>query len=560
VPLFRTVRSRITAATTLIVAIALLGVGIAVLVFTRGALVADVRGALTDNLVEAREDLNRGVATELGLLSLGASVDPFEVTTRIVNQACSPILAGSYGSEPRSFSDFLNLRGIDAPTFIAYDDCVRQTDPYYESSSHCEQVAIDSLGDPEVTFSEFQVLAESEDFAVAYDECLAGQLLVDERIEAAAQVCDRVIVTAFDGVDVLQRSAVEQRIQDTLFAYAACMRGNGVPDYPDLNFTGTDGSGPAVLGGVDAPTVVLPALESVRGTVDTFGAVIVVAVPVLILLLALLTWVVVGRVLRPVERIRSRVAGIGAEELDRRVPTPGTDDEVGRLAATMNRMLDRLERSVERQRQFVSDASHELRSPIASIRTQLEVAQAHPDRADWDEVASGVLEESGRMERLVDDLLTLARADEGVLQRVGEVDVAELMLSEIERIDDLEVDGSAVGRAVVQGDALALRRVFRNLLDNARRHARYRISLSLAEEGREVIAVVEDDGAGVAEEDRERIFERFTRLSEGRARDAGGAGLGLAVVREVLAAHRGTVAVEQGPLGGARFVVRLPAG
>ncbi|MBW2257926.1 MAG: HAMP domain-containing protein, partial [Deltaproteobacteria bacterium] len=478
-PIFRTVRSRVTAATTLIVAVAMLGAGIGVLVLTRRALVSDVRGALTDNLAEAREDLNRGVVTELGLLSLGASVDTFAVTTRLVNQACSPILAGAYGAEPRAFADFLDLRGIDAPTFIAYDDCVSRTDPYFESSAHCEQVAIDALGNPEVTFAEFQVMAGSEEFAVAYDECLSGRLLVDERIDAAAQVCDRVIVTAFDTIDVLDRGAVEQRIEDTLFAYAACMRGNGVPDYPDLTFTGAEGGGPALLSGVAGPTVLLPSLESVRGTVDTFGRIVAVAVPTLIVLLALLTWVVVGRVLRPVEQIRSRVAGIGAEELDRRVPDPGTDDEVGRLAATMNRMLDRLQRSAERQRQFVSDASHELRSPIASIRTQLEVAQAHPDRADWDDVATGVLEESGRMERLVDDLLTLARAEEGVLQRVGDVDLGELMLSEVERVEDLAVDTTGVGLAVVQGDALALRRVISNLLDNARRHARSAIALGL---------------------------------------------------------------------------------
>ena len=236
--------------------------------------------------------------------------------------------------------------------------------------------------------------------------------------------------------------------------------------------------------------------------------------PLLVAVVAVVTWLVVGRALRPVEAIRSRVAQIGAGDLHQRVPDPGTGDEVGRLAATMNRMLDRLQRSSERQRRFVSDASHELRSPLASLRTQLEVSLAHPEGADWPGVASGVLEEGVRMERLVDDLLALARADEGVvLAHTEELDLGEIVAEEAGRVEGLEVEAD-VAEARLRGDPQALRRVVRNLLDNARRHASSRIVLRVSLEGDEVVAVVEDDGAGIPEAEREQVFERFARLEE----------------------------------------------
>jgi signal transduction histidine kinase len=378
-------------------------------------------------------------------------------------------------------------------------------------------------------------------------------------VAAAVSLCDRVISTAFDGVDVLDRRAVEARLQDVLFTYAACMRSNGVPNYPDLTLAGLgEGGGLSVLTGVVGRSVVLPSLETVKADVERFGRTIAIGVPLLVAVVAAVTWLVVGRALHPVEAIRTRVAQIGAGDLHQRVPDPGTGDEVGRLAATMNRMLDRLQRSSDRQRRFISDASHELRSPLASARTQLEVALAHPEGADWPGVASGVLEEGVRMERLVDDLLALARADEGaVLAHTEELDLGEIVAEEAGRVEGLEVEAD-VGEARLRGDPLALRRVVRNLLDNARRHASSRIVLRVALEGDEVVAVVEDDGAGIPEAEREQVFERFARLGEARDRDAGGTGLGLAVVREIVEAHGGTVVAEQGDEGGARLVVRLP--
>ncbi len=559
-PLFRSVRSRITVITTLLVGAALVAGGVGLLLITRRALISDVRVTLTRNLIDARRELDRGVATELALLSLGVAVDPFAVTSQMIDRTCAPLLADAYGSEERRFSDFYYLSGIDDAAVLAYETCTQRTNPLFSSTERCERVAISSVGNPLVSFAGYAEMASSEQFRNAFDECLAGEVLVDERVAAAVGVCDRVISAAFDDVDVLDRQAVEVRLQDVLFTYAACMRSNGVPDYPDLTLTGLgEGGGLSVLTGLVGRSVVLPSLDAVKADVETFGRVISVVVPVLVVVLALSTWLVVGRALRPVEAIRSRVAQIGAGDLHQRVPDPGTGDEVGRLAATMNRMLDRLQRSSERQRRFISDASHELRSPLASLRTQLEVALVHPERADWPGVASGVLEEGGRMERLVDDLLALARADEGaVLAHTEELDLGEILAAEAERVEGLAVDTSGVVPVVVRGDPQSLRRAVRNLLDNARRHAASRIVLRVSLEGDEVLAVVEDDGAGIPEADREQVFERFARLEESRDRDAGGTGLGLAVVREIVQAHGGTVVAEAGDEGGARLVVRLP--
>ena len=213
----------------------------------------------------------------------------------------------------------------------------------------------------------------------------------------------------------------------------------------------------------------------------------------------------------------------------------------------MNAMLDRLEGAADRQRQFVSDASHELRSPLTVIRTKVEVAGLNPESADWSDVSDTVLGEVGRLDDMVGDLLALARLDEtdGVLAVRDEVDLDEVVLAETARLRalDVVVDDSGVSAARVLGDRAALARLVRNLVDNAARHARSRVAVSVAMEDGEAIVRVDDDGPGVPVADRERVFERFTRIDEGRTRGAGGAGLGLALVRAVAVAHGGTAGV-----------------
>nr|WP_253945392.1 ATP-binding protein [Nocardioides sp. zg-DK7169] len=279
------------------------------------------------------------------------------------------------------------------------------------------------------------------------------------------------------------------------------------------------------------------------------------------------TWAVATRALAPVERIREEVEQITGDRLDRRVPEPPSRDEIHRLARTMNQMLARLEGSRERQQRFVADASHELRSPLASIRQTAEVARAHPGALPEGELAEAVLEESGRMQRLVEQLLVLTRAGEASGEQAAhDVDLDDLALAEARRVrrGGLGVDTSGIGPGRVRGDEVALGQVVRNLVDNAARHAATTIRLAVREDavaGRDpgVELVVEDDGPGIPEAERERVLDRFVRLDEARARDAGGSGLGLAIVREIVTAHGGTVAITAAPSGGARVVVRLPA-
>jgi len=303
---------------------------------------------------------------------------------------------------------------------------------------------------------------------------------------------------------------------------------------------------------------------AVNRTVDSVTNLLLIAVPAMIALVALAAWYFTGRALRPVESIRQEAESITGTTMHRRVPEPDTDDEVGRLARTMNAMLDRLETSSQRQRQFVSDASHELRSPLASIRTNLEVALRHADRADWPVVAERALAEDVRMEDTVSELLELARLDEIAgptpLDTLPEVDLDELVLDDTVQQRRVPVDTSRVSAGRVHGRREQLTRVVRNLLDNATRHAATRVAVELRTDGDHAVELtVDDDGPGIPVDDRERVFDRFTRLDDGRARDAGGLGLGLSMVKTITEQHGGTVTIEDAPIGGARLRVRLPA-
>jgi signal transduction histidine kinase len=303
-------------------------------------------------------------------------------------------------------------------------------------------------------------------------------------------------------------------------------------------------------------------LEGVARSTDNLERLLWWSLPALLTLMGVLTWVVTGRALRPVEAMRREVEVIGAEDLHRRVPEPPTEDEIGRLARTMNLMLARLEDATDRQRRFVADASHELRSPLTGIRAQLEVDLEHPELADWQTTERDVLDDAIRMQRLVDDLLAIAVVDASALDASHRepVDLDEIVLAEARRLHTrsaVAIDTHAVSGAQVDGNADQLLRVVRNLLDNAAQHARSQVVVSLAESSTDVTLRVVDDGPGIPDADRERVFERFARIDDARGRDGGGAGLGLAIVHEVVVAHGGSVVVENAP--GAAFTVVLPA-
>ncbi|MFJ8112835.1 sensor histidine kinase [Streptomyces sp. NPDC096132] len=298
-------------------------------------------------------------------------------------------------------------------------------------------------------------------------------------------------------------------------------------------------------------------LEAEQSAVRTALTALLIGFPLLLAVVAGVTWLVTRRALRPVEGIRREMAAITASaDLARRVPEPDTHDEVARLARTTNETLAALETSVERQRRFVADASHELRSPLASLRTQLEVGAAHPELLD----VAGAVEDTVRLQRLAADLLLLARLDAGE----GPVADARVDLAALAREEAAGRAGVSVAAeaAEVAGSRGQLGRVLANLLDNAQRHARSAVTVTVrresAREGPWAVVAVADDGDGVPAADRERVFERFVRLDAARSRDEGGAGLGLAIARDVALRHGGTLTVRETAEGGALFELRLP--
>ncbi|MCK2216059.1 HAMP domain-containing histidine kinase [Actinomadura sp. ATCC 31491] len=291
----------------------------------------------------------------------------------------------------------------------------------------------------------------------------------------------------------------------------------------------------------------------------TLELIVFAEVAVLVALAGWATWLITGRALRPVATMREELDAVHTGDLSSRVSQPPGEDEVAQLARSINGTLARLERSAEQQRQFASDASHELRTPIAGLRAQLESAQLYPDDTDLDSLVRSALRDTDRLEAIITDLLLLARIGSRVDAAKERVDLAGLVRQELaRRSDKLPVRADLADGVEVDGVRLQLARVLTNLLDNAQRHAETYVQVRVTRKDGTAVLSVENDGQEIAEADRERIFERFTRLDASRSRDAGGTGLGLAIARDVAMAHRGRICVEDFP-GGARFVLRLPA-
>jgi len=324
----------------------------------------------------------------------------------------------------------------------------------------------------------------------------------------------------------------------------------------------------SVPGATDGPTIasVGSPLDDVADSTGSLARSLLVGVPFVVGLLAALVWWLVGRTLRPVEAIRVGVSEIGGSDLARRVPVPPGDDEVARLARTMNAMLERVEAASDRQQRFAADASHELRSPLTRIRSELEVDLAHPGGVDPVATHRSVLDEVDTLQRLVDDLLLLARGGGGEagpgLGAAVRVDLDDLVLDEAHRaagaIPGIEVDSSSVSPARVRGDARALGRAVRNVVENANRHAASRVVVSLVAEDARAVLRVADDGPGIPADRVDEVFERFTRLDDARSSPDGGTGLGLAIAKDVVERHHGTIVVDRSQHPGACVVITLP--
>jgi signal transduction histidine kinase len=317
--------------------------------------------------------------------------------------------------------------------------------------------------------------------------------------------------------------------------------------------------GKAAGDGERLTVLVAMSLGDAQGALRVVRTVLFGGAPLLVGSFAIACWLLVGQTLRPVGALRRGAEEITSTRERRRLPLPEAEDEVHRLAVTLNHMLDRLERSDAKQRSFVSDAAHELRSPLTAIRAQLEIGQAHPESTDWPQTAADALTDVARLARLVEDLLILARVDERPERKLQGVDVAMVADDMVERYERADVDVRRVGdeTATIEGDVDAISRIIANLVDNAVLHAASEVTVGVHRGDGVVDLVVADDGPGIPAEDRDRVFDRFTRLDTARSRDAGGTGLGLPIVRELARAQQGVVTLDDnGP--GLRAVVRFP--
>ena len=331
-----------------------------------------------------------------------------------------------------------------------------------------------------------------------------------------------------------------------------------------------DGEGPYLVavartGGASGSVAVVAAgsLGAVDRTTRTLAPLIAFGVPVITLLVGLTVWRLARRAFRPVEAMAEQAEVISYSDLHLRVPVPDPDDEVRHLAVVLNRMLDRVEVSASRQRRFTADAGHELKSPVASLLTMAEVAEANPHAFTVADFAGDVAIQSRRLRALVEDLLILARTDEHQLELDREpFDLQSVVRDEIMASEPpgVSFDSDRVQPAWVLGDRRRIGQVVRNLLDNAVRHAAHTVRIETHAGEGTVTMLVADDGPGIPRASRSRVFERFVRLDESRARPAGGTGLGLSVVKSIVEAHGGRVAIdEDAELGGVAMIVVLPA-
>ena len=331
----------------------------------------------------------------------------------------------------------------------------------------------------------------------------------------------------------------------------------------------------ADLRGTPVRVVAASSVRDVTGTLEALRRVLLLVVPLTVLAAGLAAWVAIGSALQPVEELRSAAERIGApgrrDQPRPALPVPPTDDEIARLASTLNLMLERLDAAAVQQRDFAADAAHELRSPLSALITELEVALAGRERTHWLQVGVASLADARRLAAIVDDLLLLARAEAGQPLRLEPVDLAAVVESFAQAPDGgagPEPDAppgvvSVLVQAgpepqVVVGDQAAIERAVRNLVDNARRHARSTVRVWLEPGPDAVEILVADDGPGIPVAELERVFDRLHRLDPSRSRSQGGAGLGLAIVRGIARSHGGDAAVQL-PVGGGTVVhLRFP--
>jgi len=352
-------------------------------------------------------------------------------------------------------------------------------------------------------------------------------------------------------LDVIDEPALGQEKRTTI-------EGDSIEGVPGQEYRLVARTVPSPLGPLTIYAVT--SLDSARRAEQYLRRSLLIGLPLLVALTAWLVWRVVSRALAPVDAMRAEVDRIEAEDLSGRVEAGSSDDEIANLGSTLNRMLDRLEEAAARQQLFAAAASHELRSPLSTIRTELEVGLAYPDRTEWPKVAEDSLIEVARLEELTRDLRTLTRSRSMRAETSVPIELSSLVAAEValRRPARGIRYKTALDKAMILGDSDAVVRVVRNLFDNAERHAATEIRVSVTSRAEGATFVVANDGPQIPPEERERIFEPFLRLDEARSLDSGGSGLGLAIVRSIMTALGGTV-VAVATDAGAEFAASFPA-
>lgn len=515
-----------------------------------------VRGSLIEDRIDAQRDIEaaelartpRIGITGFGTAELTALFGP-DVAELTYGLDAVAALGELRAVDPQRNLHVLVYPGDDLVATVTVDGRVRvQSDPRGE------------LGRPMVSNARLQRLAAEygvDDRSTTLPELLSGATTFEHFLDDVAtrfgvDIGDYLDPGAISGFPEFTNQPFPRDLYEALRDDLPRIGDVGGPPPPDATAVVVD---TRTIDG--RPMLLTASTDGIDNTVDRLRTLLWLGVPIAVAAAALVTWLLAGRSLRPVAAITERTREIRSSTLHERVPVPPSHDEIAALATEMNTMLDRVQREDERRRQFVSDASHELRSPIATIRAQAEAALTDQAQAD---LASGVLAEAERMSILVDDLLSLARHDEQLAPPGQVVDLDDLVYTDAARSRRVPVDVSNVSAGQVRGRTDELGRVVTHLLDNASRHAESRVivALTTGDDGT-VTLTVDDDGPGIAPNDRERVFERFVRLDDARSRDAGGAGLGLAVVHSVVRAVGGTISAGESPLGGARLQATFPA-
>lgn len=391
--------------------------------------------------------------------------------------------------------------------------------------------------------------------ALAGRGTLPQRLVVADDLEAAAQVIrDGEVISSTHSASGRDMLGLPEQPLDS----EAVIEIDRLPIDDDGPFRVT-ALGTSTPAGVATVYVVVD-IEDTNEAIAAFITAGVVGLTLLVIAVSIVCWVVIGRTLVPVDAISQHAELITGQRLDQRVPVPHAKDEVHRLARTINDMLTRLELSARKQERFVADAAHELRTPLASLRVRLETVLARGSVGTDGQLVPDLLAETLRLSSLVDHLLLLARSDAGFTTTMTPVDLDDVVRDVLSGCPKGPVEPctGVVEPVQVQGEASLLEQVVRNLVDNAVRHARSSVEVSLRREGDSALLTVDDDGSGIPPFARTEVFHRFVRLDEDRGRNGGGVGLGLAIVEAIVRLHAGTVEAGDSPAGGARLTVRLP--